>query len=138
MSKTLQQFATDLVAAWNSHDLDRAAEFYTPDYVGRDLGRSDSQQGREGIRSYLANYHSAFPDLIFAVDDTIADGDRLALAWTANGTHRGVILNIPATGRFVSFRGVSLLTVRDGKVSQATYLWDVAGLIRSVGLLPEL
>jgi hypothetical protein len=35
-------------------------------------------------------------------------------------------------------RGVSVLMIEDSKVKNATYIWDVAGLLRNIGLLPEL
>jgi steroid delta-isomerase-like uncharacterized protein len=138
MSQSVHQFIDNLVAAWNSHNIDRAAEFYAPDYVGSDWGQSSPQRGRAGIRAFLTQYLSAFPDMSFLADETIIDGNRVALAWTARGTHRGAILNIPATGRAISIRGVSLLTIENNQVKRATYVWDVTGLLRAVGLLPEL
>ena len=56
----------------------------------------------------------------------------------AHGTHLGTLMNIPASGRSVSVRGVSVFTLAAGQVSRATYIWDVAGLLRTIGLLPEL
>jgi hypothetical protein len=47
-------------------------------------------------------------------------------------------MNIQATGRSVAMRGMSLLTLEDGKIKCGLYIWDVAGLLRSIGLLPEL
>jgi hypothetical protein len=47
-------------------------------------------------------------------------------------------MNIPPTGRAIVLHGVSLLTVSSGKITRASYLWDVAGLLRCLGLLPEL
>jgi len=35
-------------------------------------------------------------------------------------------------------RGASLLTFRGDKLYRAVYIWDVAGLLRKIGLLPEL
>ena len=58
--------------------------------------------------------------------------------WTARGTRRGPLLNIPATGRQVEVRGVSVLTYRERKLFRALYLWDLAGLLRDIGLLPSL
>jgi predicted ester cyclase len=58
--------------------------------------------------------------------------------WNVRGTHQGTLMNIPPTGRQISVRGVSLLTIENAKVRRATYIWDVAGLLRAVGLLPEL
>jgi hypothetical protein len=47
-------------------------------------------------------------------------------------------MNIPATGRRVEVRGASFLTIEAGKVTRATMLWDVAGMLRGIGLLPDL
>jgi hypothetical protein len=47
-------------------------------------------------------------------------------------------MNIPPTGRPINARGVSMLTVESGKVWRANYIWDVAGMLREIGLLPDL
>jgi hypothetical protein len=47
-------------------------------------------------------------------------------------------MHIPPTGRFATVRGVSILTFMDGKIYRGQYMWDVAGLLRAIGLLPEL
>jgi steroid delta-isomerase-like uncharacterized protein len=138
MSEPVQRLVNDLVDSWNSHDVDRAAEFYSPDYIGNDRGQSAAHRGREGIRAFLTGYLTAFPDLHFQTDEILVDSNRVALAWTARGTHRGAILRIPPTGRVIAVRGVSLLTIENAQVKRATYFWDVAELLRAVGLLPEL
>ncbi|NWG19150.1 MAG: ester cyclase [Chloroflexi bacterium] len=63
---------------------------------------------------------------------------RVVQVWRAHATHRGPLLNIPASGRSIQVRGASLLTFRDGQLWRALYIWDVAGLLRAIGLLPEL
>ena len=47
-------------------------------------------------------------------------------------------MRIPPTGREVAVRGVSILTIADGKVTHGETIWDTAGLLRALGLLPEL
>jgi hypothetical protein len=47
-------------------------------------------------------------------------------------------MNIPATGRPVTVRGVSVCHVEGGRIVRAMHIWDVAGLLRAIGLLPEL
>jgi steroid delta-isomerase-like uncharacterized protein len=129
---------TDLLAAWNTHDIDRAVTFYAPDYEGIDVNEAGPHFGPTGARQYISRYLQAFPDLIITAEPPIIQGDRLALVWLAEGTHQGRLMNIPATGHPVQVRGVSLLTVAAGQVVRGTYIWDVAGLLRSIGLLPEL
>ncbi|MBI3977689.1 MAG: ester cyclase [Chloroflexi bacterium] len=138
MGEEIARFATDLVEAWNSHDVERLGALYTPDFEGVDVAQAAPLHGLEGIRLTFARYLRAFPDLHFTIDEAVVQGDRLALAWTARGTHRGPLLNIPATGRGVTVRGVSLLTVEGRRARRSIHIWDVAGLLRALGLLPDL
>jgi predicted ester cyclase len=55
-----------------------------------------------------------------------------------SGTQRGAFMGIPATGRFVEVRGVSILTIENGLIARGTNIWDTAGLLRALHLLPEL
>ena len=137
-NQAIANLVANMMTAWNHHDLDRLVTFYTPDYQGTDVGESGPQNGLEGLRRSLASYIEAFPDIHFVTDSLIVQGNQLALAWTARGTHLGKLMNIPPTGRPVEVRGVSLLTVENNKFSRGFYIWDVAGLLRNIGLLPEL
>jgi steroid delta-isomerase-like uncharacterized protein len=138
MSQPTRQFIDDLLSAWNSHDVGRAAEFYSPDYEGVDVSQSVPHHGHAGIRQMLTTYLTAFPDLQFTNETTIVEGNRAAMVWVANGTHLGRVMNIPPTGHKIVVRGVSVLTLEEDKIKHALYIWDVAGLLRDIGLLPEL
>ena len=138
MSETTQQLAADLIAAWNAHDVEQVAAFYAPDYEGVDVAQPASRRGLDAVRNTLTRYLCAFPDLHFTPDEIVAQDNQAAVAWTARGTHQGVLMNIPPTGRAIQVRGVSFFTVRDGKIIRALHIWDVAGLLRAIGLLPEL
>jgi steroid delta-isomerase-like uncharacterized protein len=128
----------ELIDAWNTHDLDRACAFFAADYEGDDIAQRETQLGPSGMREALSVYYRALPDVRFAIDDLVLEGERAVILWTARGTHRGSLMNIPPSNRAVAVRGVSALTVRGGKVVRALYIWDLAGLLRSIGLLPEL
>ena len=123
---------------WNRHDLQRVVALYAVDYEGVDIGCGSIQRGPEAAGECLAGYWQAFPDLRIGADDTVVQGDRVAVAWRARGTHRGTFMSIPATGRRVTLRGVSLLILDAGKLRRATHVWDVAGFLRAVRLLPDL
>ena len=47
-------------------------------------------------------------------------------------------MNIPATGHRVRVSGVSLIDVQDGFVVRGQHIWDLAGMLRHMGLLPDL
>jgi steroid delta-isomerase-like uncharacterized protein len=132
------RFVTELLEAWNAHDPDHVAGLYAQTYEGTDVGEASPLRGPEAVRLMVTRYLRAFPDLEFTPQETIVQGQRAALVWRARGTHRGPLMNIPATNRPTEIRGMSLLTVADGKITRETSIWDVAGFLRSIGLLPEL
>lgn len=137
MPESITQLVNDLLDAWNAHDLARAETFYAADYTGVDVGQAAPQHGPRGRGAVLATYIRAFPDVSFS-GDILVQGERAVLVWTMHGTHRGTFMRIPPTGRRVQVRGVSILTIRDGKVKDGLNIWDTAGLLRGLGLLPEL
>ncbi|GIV79079.1 ester cyclase [Litorilinea aerophila] len=124
--------------AWNSHDLAQVLPFYADDYEGTDVGVAAPLKGRAALASMLAGYWQAFPDLAFAELERIVEGNRVAIVWVAHGTHRGPIMNIPPSGRKLEVTGVSILLIEDGLVRRGRYIWDVAGVLRKIGLLPDL
>ncbi len=94
--------------------------------------------GPDGLAASVATYLAAFPDLRFTVEEVVVQSNRIVQVWRAHATHRGSLMNIPPTGLRIEVRGASVLTYRGDKLYRALYIWDVAGLLRSIGLLPEL
>ena len=138
MTADLATYAETINAAWNSHDIEKVLSFYSPEYIGDDVGQASLQHGHEGLRAMLELHWKAFPDLQFTVMDTVVQDSRVTIVWVAEGTHQGPIMNIPPTGHRVEVRGVSIIDVENGMVVRGQYIWDLAGMLRHMGLLPEL
>jgi len=138
MTSDLATYAEMINEAWNSHDIEKVLSFYSQEYVGDDVGQASLLRGHEGLRAILESYWGAFPDLRFKVVSTLVDGNRIAIVWVGDGTHHGTIMNIPPTGHKVTVRGVSIIDVKDKMVVSGQYIWDLAGMLRHMGLLPEL
>ena len=138
MTKTIEQLVNDLMTAWNAHDVDGVAAFYASDYEEVDVAQAQPQHGPDAVRRVMLYYLRAFPDLHITLDDLIVNGNRAVMIWTWRGTQKGRVMNIPPTGRCVQVRGTSVLTIEGDQIRRAFRVWDVAGLLRSVGLLTEL
>ena len=127
-----------LICTWNDHDLDRLVSLYADDFEGKDVGLAQTYYGLAGIRQMAQHYYNAFPDLRFTSTESIIEGNRASLSWISQGTHRGKIMNIPPTGRSIKVCGITTLSLKNGLVARSSVLWDVAGLLRDIGLLPDL
>lgn len=137
-SGAVDRVLRDLARWWNRHDLERVLALFTADYEGNDVSCSMVQRGPAGAGECFARYWLAFPDLRLVASERVVQGNRVAVTWSVRGTHEGTFMNIPATGRRVTLRGVSFLTLDEDRVSRAFHMWDVAGLLRAVRLLPDL
>lgn len=127
-----------IIDAWNSHNIDQIMELHDSDYEGGDVGLAEKVLGLQGIRKAYLRFFRAFPDIVVIAEDQIVCDDRVVIHWVATGTHRGSFMRIPASNRKISVHGVSLLTLKNGKILKGTRVWDVAGLLREIGLLPDL
>ena len=86
-------------AAWQQHDLDAAAEYLTPDWVGHYAGIGEVQ-GADGFKRVAAAYLQAFPDLAITVHDALGEGDRVVRRVTYTGAHQGTFLGVPPSRRW--------------------------------------
>lgn len=127
-----------MLAAWNARDKKRILSFYANDYLGEESSEPLPQYGKEGLSDMIDKFHLAFPDLQVEITDRVLEDSNAVIYWMARGTHLGAIMNIPPTGKTVSIKGVSLLKIEQGLVSSGKHLWDLAGLLRTFGLLPRL
>ena len=116
---------------WNQGD-----ESAIDRYIAEDAGGNDATFGigREGFRTQWRQWRAAFEGLHFAVEEIVAEGDRVVTRWTLTGRQTGPFLGIPATGRTVSVSGMSLDTVRDGVLVAGVDAWDELGLRRQLGV----
>ena len=138
MDTKMSEFLNEFMTAWNTHDVRAVTAWYAVDCEDIDVARSRPQYGADSVRRTLVYYLRAFPDFQVILNDAVADEERAALYWTWTGTHRGTFMNIPPTDRRVTVRGSSLVTLKDGKIQRAVRIWDLAGLLRDLKLLPEL
>jgi steroid delta-isomerase-like uncharacterized protein len=128
----------EIVDGWNTNDPDRVVRLYAPDFIEEDVGMAKPRHGAESIRLLMRLYRRAFPDLQIVPAEVVVQDDCVTFAWELCGTHRGTLMNIPPTGRQVRVQGVSVMRLENGQVKSARRIWDLAGMLRTFGLLPEL
>lgn len=73
-----------------------------------------------------------------AIDELIAEGDRVAVQATVSGTHEGEFMGMPPSGRAFNLGAVEVFEVKDGKITARWGVPDRAGLMEQLGLAPEM
>jgi predicted ester cyclase len=99
---------------WVKGNVAATDEFIAADYVDHP-GLPGIPPGPEGMKQALTYYRTAFPALEATVDDIFAAGDRVALRWSARGTHLGEWLGVPPTGYHGTMSGITIYRIAEGK-----------------------
>jgi predicted ester cyclase len=81
-------------------------------------------------------YRGAFPDGHTTVEDSIAEGDKVAYRWTFRGTHRGELMGILPTERQVTITGITVDRISGGKIEEEWNNFDQLGMLQQLGVAP--
>ncbi len=119
-------------AAVNEGNLGEIRNLMAPDVIDHDPAPTQAA-GPEGFIAFFTEFREGFPDLAIDVEHTVADDDNLAIAYTVTGTHRGVFMGIPPTGREISARGMQIARFVDGKIVERWGSSDQLGILQQLG-----
>ena len=119
---------------WNQGRASSIDELLASDAIIHGLGPADLH-GPEAFRAFHAAYRNAFPDIAIQIDDIVAEGDLVAVRWSARGTHRGDGLGFAATGRQTQFSGMVFARARNGKLIEGWNSFDQLGMFNQLGIV---
>ena len=111
-------------------DLDAVGRRFAPDAVIHDPGVE--LRGPVALRPAVRGLLAAFPDLRITVEDQVAEGDRLAVRYRGEGTHRGEWRGIPATGRRIRYTGILIVRFDGDRIAAYWAQPDLLGLLRQL------
>jgi predicted ester cyclase len=87
----------------------------------------------EEFKQGIAELRLAFPDYHGTNEIQIAEGDMVANRFVFHGTHQGEFMGIAPTGRRVTFRGLALDKVIDGKIVESIVELDLKDVLGQIG-----
>jgi len=129
--------ARRFIQVWGDGNLDVIDKLAAPSLVVRYPMIPQAIQGSREFRHVIAGFRSAFPDSTLRVEEEIAEGEKVVIRWSFSGTHKGSFLGIPATGKRVTWSGITIYQIIDGRVVEEQGEEDFVGFLREVGLVRE-
>jgi predicted ester cyclase len=87
---------------------------------------------KAGHVAMALDWHQAFPDFEFVIEDVMIDGDKLVARYDSTGTHSGVLSGIPATGRRVTLSGIDIMRFDGDMLAEWWHNEDIYGLMRQI------
>ena len=117
----------------NKKNLSVIDEDMAPDFVDHAAQMGGGDPTREGFKTQVRLFRSAFPDGHSRIEDLIAEGDRVVARWTDGGTQRGEWMGIPPTGKRVTMSGIDIYRIDQGRIAEFWCSEDELGLLRQLG-----
>ena len=85
---------------------------------------------RDDLRASAEFMAARFPEIETRIDEMFDGADQsVTVIWTTRAKHR--------SGREVSYRGIEVFRVEDGRIAEIWTSWDRLGLLQQLGLVPD-
>lgn len=121
---------------FNRGNMHLIEELLAPDYVEREELPPGVPRNREGVTLLTTMLRSAFPDFKATIDDMVAEGDKVVIRLTWNGTQRGEFMGVPPSGNSMSIGVIDIFRIDGGKIVEHWGQMDGMGLMQQLGAIP--
>jgi len=93
-------------------------------------------RGLKDVKQMFSEFYDAFPDIHFAIDDMIAEGDKVVTRYAITATHKGEYKGIPPTNKKVKLWVIEIDRIVGGKFVEGWLSFDTLGFMQQLGVVP--
>jgi steroid delta-isomerase-like uncharacterized protein len=119
---------------WNQGKLNVVSELVADNCRFHDPVFPNLTSGAQNLKTHIETCRRGFPDLRFAIDDTIAERNEVVIHWTATGTHKGTFLGMQPTNRKATVSGTSIYRIDGSKITEEWAHWNLMSMMEQLGL----
>ena len=92
---------------------------------------------KDGVKAFFRMQLAAFPDLRMAVEDIVANGDKVVARVRYTGTNSGEFMAMPATGKGVDVQLIDMFRFGDdGLLREHWGVLDALAMMQQLGVVP--
>jgi predicted ester cyclase len=118
----------------NTADLKLAEELVGAETLLHVPGQPEPVRGPAGYVSVVTNLRRGLPDIQWTLEESIIEGDVIAARFSVRGTHLGTFFGVAPTGKKVTFHGMAIYRLAQGKLVSEAASPDLLGLMRQLGV----
>lgn len=127
MTKNEQLVRDAMQIIWNECAVSRVSEFYSDDFEA-DYPHTDWGTGLEGVCALATQVHNDLPGYKEHIEQLIDAGDKIIVILSISGSH-------PVSSDEISFRDVTVLTIKNGKIISQQGVGDLLTLYVQLGMI---
>jgi steroid delta-isomerase-like uncharacterized protein len=97
-----------------------------------------SPRGRDTLKQGIVASRRILADLTVQLHDMIAQGEMVGVRGTMRCRHQGEFLGVPGTGNELSWSGLAMFRVVDGKIVERWFNSDSLSVVQQLGIVQRL
>jgi steroid delta-isomerase-like uncharacterized protein len=101
---------------FNQGKLEIVDELFSTRFV--DHSTPEQVAGAQGVKEYFAAVRAGFPDMRVNIEDIVAEGEKVVVRTTWQGTHLRTYDGIPASNRQVARTMIQIFHIVNGKIEE--------------------
>jgi predicted ester cyclase len=118
------------IEAWNAKDMQVFDEVLDPQFKILVPSNSPDPMSLEQHKAWIEGILQGFPDIHYAIQDLVAEGDRVSLRWTCTATFQS---EDPEAEKQILGSCIELYKIREGKIIEERSEMDALGWNQQVG-----
>jgi predicted ester cyclase len=123
-----------MLLVFEKGDIQNIDKYFASNWVNHDPSLPP-MQGLAGARQ-LIDLWSAFSDRKVTIEDSVAEGDKVATRFTITGKHTGEMMGIAPTGKTIHISASGIFRIVDGKATDNWVNFDALGMLQQLGAVP--
>lgn len=127
----VRRFIDEVFVAGRSDAID---ELVAPDFVPHSW--PGTGPGPADLKRAMTRVFAGLSDVSMAIEDMIAEGDRVAVRLTAHAVHTGEFMGMPASGKAYTIPEIHIFRVSDSRIAEHWGQADLLGMLRQLGAMP--
>jgi predicted ester cyclase len=133
-TETNMSVIRNLLLAFEKGDTKNVDKYFASNWVNHDPSLPP-MQGLEGAKQ-LIELWSSISDRKVTIEDSLAEGDKVAVRFTISGKHTGLMMGIAPTGKTIHVTASGIFKIVDGKATDNWVNFDALGMLQQLGAVP--
>jgi predicted ester cyclase len=105
----------------------------TPDFVSHGLPGA----GPDVMKQAIVRVGKGLTDASMAIEDVIAEGDKVVVRLMSTATQSGEFMGMPPTNKTYTIEELHEFRLDGGRIAEHWHQGDMLGMMRQLGLLPD-
>ena len=132
VEKNKQNIVRHVDEIWHAGNLAVVDELIAPNYMFH--GPENEGHGPEFFKQFVAAERAAMPDLHFAIDFMVGEGDYVAVQYIMTGTFLNKLGDVEPTGKKLNSKGVVMYRFENGRQAEAWSYQNQFAVYRQLGI----